>query len=128
VITNGTITVDTVSLQSDSDRRDRIVQGQLLQTDQFPTITFVLDSPMSLPTPPARGSTIAVDLTGKLTVKGVTKPVTIAAKAVWDGTTVDLVGSAPVAVRDYGIEPPDSGFVKVDPNGSFEFQLRFAKG
>lgn len=69
------VTVDLRQLKSDQERRDRFVQGRTLETATYPTVTFVPTGATGLPpTLPDSGS-VSFTLTGSLTVKSVTRPV-----------------------------------------------------
>lgn len=48
-LTEGSITVDTTTIASDEDRRDNRMRSEGLQTDQFPTATFVITQPIDIP-------------------------------------------------------------------------------
>lgn len=73
-------TVDATSLQTDQAMRDNFVRRNVLQTDQYPQIVFVPTQVSGLPaTLPASGD-VSFKLTGNLTIRDVTKPVT------WDVT------------------------------------------
>ena len=109
--------------------RDGQLRQQALQTDQFPTATFVLGSPIQLPSAPVDGQTISVTATGNLTLHGVTKQVSIPLQAKLSGNTVTVVGSLPIAFADYSISPPQSmAVLSVDDHGTMELQLHFTKG
>ncbi len=72
--------VDLRTLQSDQPMRDGFIQRTPLETSQYPYATFVPTSATGLPTAlPASGQG-SFKLTGNLTIKDVTKPVT------WDAT------------------------------------------
>jgi len=125
----GQIDVDMTTLKSDKDRRDGQLTGRGIQSDAFPTSTFVLAGPTALPAD--FGSVdVAVTIPGTLTLHGVTRDVEIAAQArvEADGTVV-VAGSLPVLFSDYGIEAPNvAGLIAVRDNGSVEFRVVLAKG
>ncbi len=74
-------TVDLKSIESDQARRDNFVRRNTLQTDSFPTAVFVPTAAKGLPaTLPATGE-MTFELTGDLTIHGVTKPATWQVKA-----------------------------------------------
>src|SRR5262249_52612725 len=99
-----------------------------LQTNQFPTATFVLTEPIHLKAPPAKGAKVTADATGDLTLHGVTKRVTLPLEGRWDGETVQVVGKIPITFADYGISPPNiGGFVSVADKGRMELELNFVK-
>jgi len=120
------VDVNLTTLKSDSGQRDAAMRGRGLQSDQFPTATFTLTEPVTLPD--AAGDSITATATGELTIHGVTQPVTVDVQADVSGSTAAVVGQAPIVLGDYGIEPP-TGFsvLSIDENGTFEFQIFFTK-
>jgi polyisoprenoid-binding protein YceI len=125
------VEVDLTTLDSDSDQRDGALRRRGLESDRFPTATFSLIEPVALPAGLAeveagRGT---VSSTGELTIHGVTNEVTIELEAELQGDTAVVVGSAPISLADYGIDPP-TGFsvLSIADQGTFEFQLFFARG
>jgi polyisoprenoid-binding protein YceI len=123
------VTADLSTLMSDKARRDEKLQTDGLQTNQFPTATFVLTEPIRFDAPPRKGQKVTADATGDLTLHGITKRVTIPLEGRWDGEVVQVVGKVPIEFADYGITPPNvGGFVSVAGNGRMELQLNFVKG
>ena len=60
---------------------------------------------------------------------GVTRPVTFNLMARWNGETIDVAGSTPIVLADYGMTAPSVGnFVSVDDHGTVELQLTFVRG
>ncbi|HEX2575070.1 MAG TPA: YceI family protein [Aquihabitans sp.] len=124
-VTEGSFTVDVTTLQSDEGRRDNAIKDRGLQTNEFPEATFALTEPVPLPEL-ADGEAFEVEVTGELTLHGVTNPVTIPLEGLVSGDTITVQGSAPVVMADYEIEPPSvGGFVEVEDEGSFEFLVNF---
>ncbi len=72
---------------------------------------------------------MSAEATGDLTIHGVTQPVTLTVDAELSGGTAAVVGQAPVTLADFGIDPP-TGFsvLSIKDEGTFEFQIFFAKG
>jgi polyisoprenoid-binding protein YceI len=123
------VRVNLVSLKSDKDRRDSYIRDNGLQSHQFPTATFVATRPITLSQAPQKGEKITTTATGKLTLHGITKMVTMPVQGRWDGTTVQVVGKLPIRFVDYGITPPNiGGFVSVGGTGTIELALFFAQG
>ncbi|MDJ0959911.1 MAG: YceI family protein [Acidimicrobiia bacterium] len=122
------IEVDMGSLRSDNGTRDGALRTRGLETDTFPTATFVLTEPLELGSVPASGATVSAVATGELTLHGVTQPVQIPL----DGTLADgrivVVGQLEIALADYDIEKP-TGFrvLSIEDNGIFEVQLTFSR-
>jgi polyisoprenoid-binding protein YceI len=128
-ITAVSITADLTALQSDRSMRDGQLHTQALQTDTYPTATFVLADPITLGHLPAEGETISVTAVGDLTLHGVTKRVSIPLQAKLASGVVTVVGSLPIAFADYSIAAPQSMMVlSVADNGTMELQLHFTKG
>ena len=123
-----TVVADLKSLESDRVRRDEKIREDGLQSNQFPTATFVITEPIKLGSVPRKGQKIITDATGDFTLHGVTRRVTIPLEGRWDGETVQVVGKVPIQFADYGIIPPNvGGFVTVAGQGRMEFQLFFLK-
>ena len=118
------VEVDLTTLDSDSDLRDGQLGGRGLETDTFPTATFTLTSPVALPTGVDSGEQAAAEVTGDLTIHGVTHEVTVTLDArLRDGAAV-VVGQAPVKLTDFGIEPPTGMRVlSIRDDATFEFQI-----
>ncbi len=128
-VTAATITADLSALQSDRPMRDGQLHQQALQSDQFPTATFTLTSPIQLPSTPADGQTISVTASGNPTLHGVTKAVSIPLQAKLSGVVVTVVGSLPITFADDNIAPPRSMMVlSVDDHGTMELQLHLTRG
>jgi len=119
------ITADMTQLKSDKAPRDGQIKTRGIETNSFPTATFKLTQPITLPGTPEKGKEVDVTATGELTLHGVTKTIEIPLKASWTGDTIQVAGGAPVAFSDYAIEPPTNAIVSVDDNGEFELQLTF---
>lgn len=120
-LTEATVEVDMASIATDQQRRDDYFRDTAIEVGTYPTATFVLTEPVDL----AAGATDA-QLVGELTVRDVTRPVTVDAQIAAAGDTVQVVGSVPVTFTDYGVTPPDLGFVKVEDTGTVEFDLALA--
>jgi polyisoprenoid-binding protein YceI len=122
-VTDAVITVDVASIATDQPARDAYFRDTALQVSEHPTATFELTEPIPADAPPAAGDTTRVEVTGDLTLHGVTRQVTAEVEAAFDGSAVQVAGSIPVTFADFGVEAPDLGFVSVEPEGSVEFLL-----
>jgi polyisoprenoid-binding protein YceI len=123
------VTANLAALKSDKEFRDNALKNRGLETDKFPTAKFVADGPVTLPTAPTKGTTVNVDVPGKLTLHGVTKSVTAPIEARWDGKTIQIVvKSLNINMGDYSITPPTGGpIAEVDDHGDLELQLFFTQ-
>ena len=126
-VTSAQITADLTDITTNDSRRDDAVQ-RALATSRFPNATFVLTKAIDVGSVPAEGQRITVPATGDLTIRGVTKSVTIELQAQIQGDVLVVVGSAPVVLADYGVTAPSSPIVaSVEREGTFEFQLYFRR-
>ena len=118
-------TVDLASIQSDNQRRDGYVRRNTLQTDSFPKAVFVPTAAQGLPaTLPATGE-IAFQLTGDLTIHGVTKPATWQVKATRAASGV-VSGTATTnfSFGDFDMRIPRVGMVlSVDDSITLEYDF-----
>jgi len=119
---------DLTKLTSDESRRDNRIRTDGLQTNQFPTATFVSTRPIPLPAETASGQAVKASAEGDLTIHGVTKRVTIPLDVRVTGNKGELVGSLGFPMSDFNITPPNiGGFVTVDPDATLEFKLVLEK-
>lgn len=107
-ITAADLTADLTTLRSDQSMRDGQLGRQGVETDQFPTATFVLTQPIELGAIPAEGTPITAEAVGDLTLHGVTKSVTIPLNAVWQGDVIGVSGSLTFPWGDFGMTQPSS--------------------
>lgn len=124
-VTAASFEADLTTLTSDNDRRDNRIREIGLESNQFPTATFVLTSPVEVAAEALTGATVEVTLVGDLTIHGVTKSVSIPAQAqlTADGT-VNVLGSLTFPFADFGMTPPSiGGFVTVEDDATLEFVL-----
>lgn len=127
-VSAASIAVDVNTLTSDRAMRDQRIHRMGLESDRYPTATFVLSSPITLPADAAAGQVINVSATGALTIHGVTKTVTIPIQARLSGSQVELVGSITFPFSEFGMTPPSiGGFVTVQDSATMEFDLKLAK-
>jgi polyisoprenoid-binding protein YceI len=123
-VTEATFEADLASLASDEPRRDAYLGDHALEIADHPTATFTLTEPISLPDVGV-GDGVEVDAVGTLELHGTTLDVTIPLDAcLTDAAGVQVAGSLPVVLADYGIETPDiPGLVRVEEQGELELQL-----
>lgn len=128
-VTEVEVEVDVTTLTSDSSRRDRSLRDQALETDLFPTASFVLVEPVTLPAEAESGDPFAIPAVGDLTIHGVTNRVTIDLEAQLVGDVIIVVGSTPIVFADYDVATPSAlAVLSIEDNGIMEFQLTFARG
>lgn len=122
------IDADVSSLASDQGERDEVLRTEGLETQRFPTASFELTDALKLGRPATVGEERTFTATGNLTLHGVTRPVSIALQARWNGDTIDVAGSLPIRLADFDIDPPSvPGLVTVAGDGVLEFVLTFGR-
>lgn len=125
-ITAVEIEVDLTTLKSDDSRRDNQLGRRGLQTRTFPTATFILTTPIPIGEVPQEGVLVSATAIGKLTFHGVTQEVAIDLEGQLINGLVVIVGSTPISLPDYDIEPPvGRSVLSVSEDGTLEFQVIF---
>jgi polyisoprenoid-binding protein YceI len=115
-------TVDVASIKTPEAARDAYFRGSTMNTDRFPKAGFVLTRPAAVRAL-ADGRPHTVPLRGDLTLHGVRHAVSFTAHVQAAPHRAKIIGSIPVTFKDYGVEAPSLGFVKVEKHGSVEFSL-----
>lgn len=121
------ITVDMTTIESDESRRDGQFHGRIMSTSEFPTAEFHLTEPIELGALPAEDEKITVEAVGELTLRGVTKPVTVQLEAKRQAGTLVVSGTAAVDFDDFEIPDASGGPASVGRSGSFELLLVFTR-
>lgn len=99
--------VDLSTLESDEGRRDNFIKQNTLQTDQFQYATFVMEEVSGFPAGYAGDdSEVEMTMTGTLTIRDVSMPVTWAVKARQLGETLSAVADLTITFQDFGMSPP----------------------
>jgi polyisoprenoid-binding protein YceI len=104
-----TFRVDLNSLRSDESLRDNFLRMATLQTGQGNNrfATFTIDSVSGFPTSYAEGTEVSLRLTGQMTIKGVTKPLTFDVKARRAGEALTATADTTFNMSEFGINPPN---------------------
>ncbi len=100
-------TVDMTGLRTDQDRRDSWLRDNALQTARFPQATFVATAVSGLPATYTEGEEVSFQLSGDLTIRNVTLPVTFDVTASLSGNTLRGTAVLPLTMSSFGITPPD---------------------
>ncbi len=114
-----TITVDMRTLTSDRPPRDIYLRQNSLESDKFPTATFVVTSAEGM-NAPLTATPTAFRLVGTMTLHGVTRPLTWETTAATDGDAISATATTRFKMEDFGITPPKiavlttSDMVKLD--------------
>jgi polyisoprenoid-binding protein YceI len=115
--------VDLRTLRSDESRRDNYITTNTLRANQFPFAEFVVESVSGWPANYVDGTEVSLDLTGNLTIRGVTKPVTWQVKARRQGGVLTAIADTTIKMSDFGITPPDVGIAKAQDSVRLQLEL-----
>lgn len=122
-VSAASFTVDLTTVTSDESRRDGQFHGRIMATDEFPVADFTLTEPVDLPDIPTDGSEFTVTVTGDLTLRGTTQPVTTELRAKSDGSGFQVVVSIEIVFEDWGIPNPSNAAVTTGEEGTLEALL-----
>jgi polyisoprenoid-binding protein YceI len=99
--------VDLRTLTSDESRRDNFIRTNTLQANRFPFAEFTIDQVTGWPANYVEGTEVSLELSGTMTIRGVTKPVTWEVKARRQGDTLTAIADTQFKMTDFGITPPN---------------------
>jgi polyisoprenoid-binding protein YceI len=122
-LTAATLRVDLTTIKVDDKASPQFANS--LDTRQHPDATFTLTQPITLPADLDTGSAVTATATGRLSLHGVSRPVTLTISGRRTGPALEAVGSIPVAFSDWGIATP-AGYGPIgslDDHGLAEFLL-----
>jgi polyisoprenoid-binding protein YceI len=103
----GAITINARTLSTDDNSRNRMLQNQILQTDQHEYITFQPKQLIGIPDSATPGQSFTFQMVGDLTIRGTTRETTFDV-AVTPTTDNQLQGSASTTIKyaDFGVSIP----------------------
>lgn len=127
-VNTASFSVDMTTFSSDQRVRDNQFQTRIMDTSSFPTATFVLTRPIDLGAAPKDGVTKSYSATGKLTLHGTTKTITVPLTARRTANVIAVQGLTPITFSDYGIANPSGGPASVGNSGQLEFLLELTPG
>jgi polyisoprenoid-binding protein YceI len=122
-VTRASFRIDLTTIKENGKSQPQFATS--LATRAYPVATVILTRPVTLGSGLATGATITITATGQLTMRGVSRPVTIVISCRRDGATLQAAGSIPVAFSGWGIrEPAGFGpFGSLADHGTAEFLL-----
>jgi polyisoprenoid-binding protein YceI len=115
---SGRIEVGAASLDTGNSSRDKTMHGESLDVVKYPLIVLV----------PQQYDPKTGTLTGALTIRDVTRPVSIAAKL--DRPAADRIvvtGTFEVPWLEFGVPDPSFAIVRVEKTASAHFSAEFAR-
>lgn len=101
----GPIEVDISQFASDSSRRDNAIRERFLESAKFPIATFKPTSIDGLPESYQVGEPLSFQVSGDLTVREVTRPVTFDVTAVAQRDSIEGDATTTLLMSDFGFGP-----------------------
>ena len=102
----GEIVVDISQLRTDEPMRDNAIRREWLQSARYPLARFNNGRITGIPATVTEGQPFKFQITGDMTVRLVTKPVTWDAEATIEGDTLRATATTRLKMSDFGVEPP----------------------
>jgi polyisoprenoid-binding protein YceI len=99
--------VDLRTLRSDESMRDNFIRQTTLQTNRFPFAEFVVQELRGFPSSYVENQQVELTLTGTMTIRGVSRPMTWTVLARQAGNTLTATADTGFNMTDYGIDPPN---------------------
>lgn len=124
-ITSASFDVAVNTLKSDRSMRDEKIHEIGLESDRYPTATFVLSNPVTLAKRAVTARVARVPVTGVFTIHGVAKREALPVEFSLAGTTLQTAGALTFPWSEFGMTAPSvGGFVNVTEHATMEFDLR----
>jgi polyisoprenoid-binding protein YceI len=123
------LTIDLRNLKSDQDQRDGYVRNRVLETDKFPYAEFVPTKLQGVPVLIPTQGQVGFQLTGNMTVHGVTKEVTFQGIATF-GRDSTVAGRAKTGFNfgTFGLAKPTiARLMSVEDKIDLEVVFRFKR-
>jgi polyisoprenoid-binding protein YceI len=98
--------VDLSTLTSDQSLRDGWIRDNGPSFGQYPIATFVANSVTGAPTSYTEGEEVEFALTGDMTIREITQPVTFTVRASLQDNRLQGVATSSMLLTDFGIDPP----------------------
>jgi polyisoprenoid-binding protein YceI len=121
----GLVSVEAGTLKTDNNFRNGAIRDFILQTGEYPQITFSPISIVGIPSNVAVGDAFTFELTGDLTIRDITQPVTFVVDVTAESESI-IRGSASATVlrQDYDLTIPSVPQVaSVEPQVILELEF-----
>lgn len=108
---SGLFVVDATSGNSGSNARDHKMHKDILESAQYPEVTF---APQQVQGQVLPQGDFKVQVLGSFTLHGVTRPLTLVIQAHLAGDRLTADTQFPVPYQDWGVKNPSTLFLRVD--------------
>ena len=120
----GLFVVKTKSMTTNLGPRDKRMHAYCLESDKFPTIQFSVSGVDGLETMNSEAKRGKVTLKGNLTIRDVTKTISVPTAFVKMGNDMSLQGQFDFKWTDYEVPDPSIFISTLYPDMSMKFSLR----
>ncbi len=127
-VTAASFTVDVIDLKSDEAMRDQHIRTIGIQSATYPTATFVLSAPLTLPASALSGRVVHTSVTGVFDIHGTSRRETVPLQMRLSNSEIQGVGSLTFPWSEFNMTAPSvGGFVSVTNKATMEFDLRLKR-
>lgn len=98
--------VDLTTLTTDSPIRDEAIRKTWLESDKYPKAIFVANSVEGLPADAVQNEPYTFKVSGDLTIRNITKPVTFDVTVTVSDNAMTGEGTTVIYMKDFGFDPP----------------------
>jgi polyisoprenoid-binding protein YceI len=121
-------TVEVSKLKSDEAMRDQHIRTIGIQSATYPTATFVLSTPLTLPASALTGDVVHTSATGVFNIHGTSRRETVPLGMRLSNSEIQAVGSLTFPWSEFNMTAPSvGGFVSVTNHATMEFDLRLKR-
>lgn len=121
-------TVAVNTLKSDRSLRDEKIRVIGLESNTYPTATFVLSAPLKLAAGELVGHVVHTSVTGTFKIHGTSRLETVPLEMSLSGSTIEAVGTLTFPWSEFDMQAPSvAGFVSVTNKATMEFELRLQR-
>lgn len=121
-VVSASFEVDMTTITSDEPKRDAQFASRIMDTLNFPTSTFVLDTPIALADGVGTQATTHT-ARGTLTLRGTSKPVDVTVISTLRNGQVVVAGEIEIVFAEWGIPNPSIPGISTEDRGILEFNL-----
>lgn len=120
----GLLSIAVAGLSTQLGPRDSRMQQYAFDVQNFPALTFAVRRVTgSLDALRARAGGGTLDLEGTLTMRDVSRPLTVGATFAWEGDALRLRGELPLSWRDWNVPDPSVVLSTLDPGVTVNFDV-----
>jgi len=101
----GPITADISQFRSDSNRRDNALRDRFIESRSYPTVTFIASEIVGLPASYQEGQVVQLQISGELTIRETTRPVTLETLVQVEGDSLSGEAATTILMSDFGFGP-----------------------